>query len=54
MWDASEQCLYVSEAFFGESGSLQGGWKELPEVMIDARKGADTFDYVEDFFSESH
>jgi hypothetical protein len=51
LWDDRDQVLTVSEGFFGEFGSQEGDWKQIREIGIDARKGADPFKYVEDFFS---
>ena len=51
IWNGRNQILTIGEAFFGKLGSLEGDWKRLRELVIDAKNGVDPIQYLVAFFS---
>jgi len=52
-WDGRDECFTVEQASFPDGGSLVT-WQRIADHSVDARRGADPFQYVEDFLTHDN
>jgi len=51
-WDGRDECFTVERSSFPD-GSFRGDWQRVTDHSVDARHGADPFQYVEEFLIQN-
>lgn len=51
-WDGRDECFTVEQASFSDGGS-RGDWQRVTDHSVDTRRGADPFQYVQDYLTQA-